>query len=114
MLLAFLLAVPCVPCHPKEVAGFARTGMAQSMDRPQESPRPTFTRASARFTITNTAGGMRHRPSSDIAHTSITDHRILRRAAPPTFERPRELTPWRDPRPAAAKRNRGLALAPVQ
>ncbi len=67
--LAVVLALPaaaaslCAPCHPKQVDGYARTGMGNSLGRPRRHPEGAFAHAASgsRFTITSTRSGMRHR-----------------------------------------------------
>src|SRR5262249_25716221 len=52
--------------------------------------------------------------SSDIAHTSVTNHQILRRpAALPEPAAPRKLAAWREPAATVAGRNLGLAYISV-
>lgn len=51
--------------------------------------------------------------SSDIAHTSFSDHRILRRPRDSGGAAPQELVAWREPAAAYAQRNRGLAYVSV-
>jgi len=52
----------CASCHPKQTAGFARSGMANSLGRPADQPGGSFAHApsGSRFTIA-AEGGMRHR-----------------------------------------------------
>ena len=52
---------------------------------------------------------MPRRTSSDIAHTSFTDHRILRRPQSATDAPATELAAWREPSSSLARRNLGLA-----
>ena len=43
---------PCESCHPKEVQGYARSGMARSLRRAGAEPQGTFTTDSGtKFTI---------------------------------------------------------------
>ena len=53
----------CSACHPKEVSGYARTGMARSLFRPEGQPSGRFTHAlsGSTFSIQSTSGGMRQR-----------------------------------------------------
>ena len=66
LLLAALLPVlalahPCLPCHTKEVDGFAKTPMAHSIAVVGTQPEGAFDHAFSRthFTIRNEAGGVR-------------------------------------------------------
>jgi tetratricopeptide (TPR) repeat protein len=64
--------------------------------------------------VENCAGcHMPRRASSDIAHTSFSDHRILRRPRNPGRTPPTELSAWREPAAALARRNLGLAYVSV-
>lgn len=53
--------VICASCHPKQVSGYQRTGMANSLSRPHKQPSGRFTHAlsDTRFRIESTATGMR-------------------------------------------------------
>lgn len=55
------LAHPCLPCHTKEVEGFAKTPMAHSIEIAGPQPEGAFehTFSGTRFTIRNTADGVR-------------------------------------------------------
>ena len=57
------LVHPCATCHPKQVSGYARSGMANSLFRPDKQPSGRFTHAlsDTRFTIQSAATGMRQR-----------------------------------------------------
>jgi hypothetical protein len=52
-------AHPCASCHPKEVAGYARSGMARSLRRAADEPEGAFRDAASgtRFTIRPGRGG---------------------------------------------------------
>lgn len=52
-------AHPCASCHPKEVAGYARSGMAKSLRRAADEPQSAFqdTASGIRFTIRSGRGG---------------------------------------------------------
>jgi len=52
-------AHPCASCHPKEVAGYARSGMARSLRRVADEAEGSFQDAAAgtRFTIRSGRGG---------------------------------------------------------
>ena len=54
---------PCGSCHLQQVNGYARTGMANSLFRPQEQPSGRFAHAlsGSTFSIQSTANGMRQR-----------------------------------------------------
>ena len=54
---------PCASCHPAQVSGYARTGMANSLFRPKVQPSGRFTHAlsGSTFSIQATANGMRQR-----------------------------------------------------
>ena len=58
-----LAAHPCIACHPKEVAGYAQTGMARSLARPADEPGGSFTHAlsGSRFNIVRGSAGLRMR-----------------------------------------------------
>lgn len=56
---------------------------------------------------------MPRHPSSDIAHTSFSDHRILRRPQNAVEPAPAQLVAWHEPPPALASRNLGLAYISV-
>jgi tetratricopeptide (TPR) repeat protein len=56
---------------------------------------------------------MPRRAASDVPHTAITDHRILRRPASGAPGKVVDLEPWREPAPALARRNQGLACISV-
>jgi hypothetical protein len=51
----------CAPCHPKQVSGYQRTGMANSLFRPVKQPSGRFTHAfsDTAFRIQSTGAGMR-------------------------------------------------------
>ena len=52
-------ANPCAVCHPREVAGYMRTGMARSLRRGVEGvPNSSFTHRSSQTTFTITHSGM--------------------------------------------------------
>ena len=55
-------AATCVACHPKQVSGYQRTGMANSLFRPHKQPAGRFTHvlSDTRFGIESTSKGMRH------------------------------------------------------
>ncbi len=55
-----LAAHPCLACHPKEVAGYAQSGMARSLARPADQPGGSFTHAlsGSRFRIRRDAAGL--------------------------------------------------------
>ena len=69
MLLSFVVALgalaahPCGSCHPKQVSGYARTGMANSLARPKQQPAGSFTHpySGSKFTIRFAASEMRQR-----------------------------------------------------
>ncbi len=54
-------ANPCAACHPKQVSGYAQTGMANSLSKPKGQPSGRFTHAlsGTTFSIRSTATGMR-------------------------------------------------------
>src|SRR5437867_1103347 len=56
-------AHPCLPCHAKQVNGYARTGMANSLSRPGKQPPGKFTHplSGSQFTIQSNATGMAQR-----------------------------------------------------
>jgi hypothetical protein len=58
-----LAAHPCIACHPKEVAGYAQSGMAQSLSRPANGPGGSFTHAlsGSKFNIVRSGAGLRMR-----------------------------------------------------
>ncbi len=68
---ASALAAPaadlCSSCHPKEVSGYSRTGMARSLFRPEGQLSGRFTHAlsGSAFSIQSTAAGMRQRLERD-------------------------------------------------
>lgn len=51
--------------------------------------------------------------SSDVAHTSFTDHRILRRPRSANEAAPPQLVAWHSPPPTLVRRNQGLAYISV-
>ena len=69
VLLGLLLALPavcqnpCASCHPKEVEGYAASGMARSFGRPTGHPEGRVIHAvsASRFMIDRSETGMRHR-----------------------------------------------------
>lgn len=109
----------CLACHEGEAAGKAG---GQPLAR--GCSLPVATRRAQQADDSCIACHMPHASSSDIAHTAVTDHRVLRRpepapSAPPT---PRPLQPgqvplvnfYRDqlpPNDAEANRDLGVALA---
>ena len=50
-------AHPCESCHAKEVAGYARSAMAQSLRRAGREPEGSFTAAKTRFAIRSDGTG---------------------------------------------------------
>ena len=56
---------PCAKCHPKEVEGYARSGMSRSVGRPANQPGGLVVHeaSASRFSIESDASGMRHRMS---------------------------------------------------
>ncbi len=56
---------PCADCHPKEVEGYARSGMSRSLGRPVNQPGGVVVHSAsaARFTVKSDEAGMRHASS---------------------------------------------------
>src|SRR4051812_16988643 len=53
-------AHPCQSCHPKQVAGYAKTGMGRSLRPPQAEPDGSFTHAKSNtaFVIRSNRNGL--------------------------------------------------------